>query len=129
MPELITRKRAPYPVFAGSMPSTRDGRRENVIAGVDQDGGWHVEKEDTGPEIATDAPILFVPFGGIDYALTMGDLKEMMAGMRERHQRWRDRQKPTPDLTKAVKEFYSAILARRSGRKQFYFREGIPRGN
>lgn len=130
MPELIIRKRGAYPVFAGSMPSQRDGRRVNVIVGVDQEGDWSVEKEDVGPEVVTNAPILFIPFGGIDYALTMSDLKEMMAGMRESHQRWRDRQKPTPDLTKAVKEFAEAIIHYRNGRQQFstYSKEK-PHGN
>ena len=119
MTELIVKKRPPYPVFAGSLPSKRDGRRENVLAGVNQDGIWHVEKEDTGPEYGNDAPILFVPFGGIDYALTMDDLKEMMAGMRESHDKWRTEQNPTPDLTAAWKEFYSAVLHYQKGRTRF----------
>lgn len=129
MPEIIIRKKPPFPVFGGSMPSQRDGRRVEVIAGVDQDGNWHVEKEDKGPEHGCDSPILFVPFGGIDYALTMGDLREMVAGMRESHQRWRDKQPPVPDLTKAVKEFAAAILHRRNGRRQFYYEKGIPDGD
>ena len=119
MPEIITRGKAPFPVFGGSIPSQKGGRRVNVIAGVDQDGDWHVEKEDAGPELTTDLPILFVPFGGIDYALTMGDLKEMMAGMRESHQRWREKQAPTPDLTKAWKNFAARVLHAQKGRKRF----------
>jgi hypothetical protein len=96
-------------VFGGSLPSKKDGRRVNVLAGIDPDGNWHIEKEDTGPEHGNTDPILFVPFGGIDYALTMDDLKEMMAGMRERHVKWREQRPPTPDLTAAWKEFYSAV--------------------
>lgn len=124
MTGLIVKKRAPYPFFAGSMPSTSGGRRVNVIAGVDADGSWNVEKEDVGAESVQNAPILFVPFGGVDYALTMGDLKEMMAGMRESHQKWRDKQ-PVRDLTKDVKNFAEAIIHKRNGRKVYHMKEGI----
>ena len=119
MAEIIIKGKPPYPVFGGSLPSQRDGRRVNVLAGVDQDGVWHVEKEDTGAEQGNAEPILFVPFGGVDYALTMDDLKEMMAGMRESHNKWRDEQAPTPDLTEAWKEFYAAVLHYQKGRTRF----------
>ncbi len=129
MTEIICRPKAPFPLFGGSLPSTKGGRRVDVIVGVDQDGNYHVTKEDMGAEAATDAPILFVPFGGIDYSLTMGDLREMMDGMRESHQRWRDKQKPTPDLTKAWKNFAARVLHHQKGRKRFYYEKGIPDGN
>ena len=129
MAESIVRRKRPFPVFGGSLPSRRGGRRVDVLASVDQDGDWHVEKEDQGAEGATDQPILFVPFGGIDYGLTMADLREMMAGMRESHQRWRDKQPPTPDLTKAWKEFAAYVLHHRNGRRQFYYKKGGLNGN
>lgn len=124
MTELIVRKKF-YPVFGGSLPSTRGGRRSTVLAGVDQDGGWSIDSEDVGNEYGSNEPILFVPFGAIDYALTKKDLKEMMAGMRERHNTWRERQAPTPDMTKRLKEFCEIIVNRAKGRQQFYFKEGI----
>ena len=96
---------------------------------MDQDGKWHVNKEDVGPEVTCDQPILFIPFGGIDYALTKSDLKEMMAGMRESHQKWRDKQPPTPDLTKAVKELAARVLHAQKGRKRFATGKGVPSGD
>ncbi|TET14952.1 MAG: hypothetical protein E3J81_05865 [Dehalococcoidia bacterium] len=125
MVEIINRKPRSYPVFGGSLPSTRGGRRSVVLAGVDQDGNWDIQSEDTGPEYGNDEPILFLPFGAIDYALSKDDLKEMLAGMRERHLSWRSQQPDLPDLTKAVKEFYSALLHYRDGRRQFSIKEGI----
>lgn len=124
----IFRGPQPYPVFAGSLPSQSGGRRVVVLGGVDPNGDWDIQKEDVGPEHGHNEPILFVPFGGVDYALTLADLKEMLAGMRERHQRWRDEQPPTPDMTAAVKDFCQAIVDRKNGRQQFYMKETI-RGN
>ena len=128
MTEIIIRKRNPYPVFAGSLPSKRGGRRSLVLAGVDADGEWDVQKQDLGAERDANEPILFVPFGAVDYALTMSDLKEMVAGMRDRHLAWRRRQPPTPDFTLALKNFAQAIIDRRNGRKQFYIKETISNG-
>lgn len=125
MPEIIIRPSRSYPVFGGVLPSQNGGRRSLILASVSQDGKWNAETEDLGPENACDQPILFVPFMGVDYALTKGDLKEMLAGMRERHQKWRDERPPPPDFTKALKEFCEIILSRARGRQQFYFREGI----
>lgn len=125
MPEIIIRKKAPYPVFGGSLPSQKGGRRVTVLAGVDQDGGWHAEVDDTGEERLSNEPILFVPFGGVDYALNKRDLKEMIAGMRERHLKWREEQAPRPDLTAALKEFCAAIIHYQKGRQRFFFKEGI----
>lgn len=127
MTEIIIRPKRPFPVFAGSIPSQRGGRRVNVLASIDQDGKWHIEKEDLGVEVA-DEPVLFVPFGGIDYALTKDDVKEMLAGMRERHQRWRENQPDPPDFTKALKDYYAALLHWQKGRQQFYIKEGAPKG-
>ena len=110
-------------MFAGSLPSQRGGRRNVVLAGVNADGAWDIQKEDQGSEPGLQEPILFVPFGGVDYALSVDDLKEMLAGMREKHQAWRDRQAPVPDMTAAVMDFHQAILDRRNGRKQFYVKE------
>jgi len=117
-----------YPVFGGSLPSTRGGRRSVVLAGVDQDGCWNIESEDAGGEHGSNEPILFIPFGAIDYALNKEDIKEMMAGMRERHNEWRKRQPPPPDMTKAVKDFCQIIVDRAKGKKQFYIKEGMPHG-
>ena len=125
MTGIIVRKRDPYPVFAGSLPSKTGGRRSLVLAGVDQDGTWDVQKEDLGAEKDSNEPVLFVPFGAVDYALSMRDLKEMVAGMRDRHLAWRDRQAPTPDLTLAFKNFAQLILDRANGRKQFFFKETL----
>lgn len=119
MTAIIIGKPKTYPVFAGSMPSQVGGRRNIVIGSVDPDGNWDIKKEDQGPERDCNEPILFVPFGGVDYALTVEDLKEMVAGMRERHQSWREKQAPTPDLTLAAKNFAQRILDSRNGRKQF----------
>lgn len=120
MTEIIIRKPRSYPVFAGSLPSTKGGRRSTVLAGVDQDGRWDIQKEDMGPENGLDEPILFVPFGAVDYALSISDLKEMLGGMREKHLKWREQQAPVPDLSTALKEFYSALLHYQKGRQQFY---------
>ena len=128
MTAIISRKPKSYPVFAGSMPSMRDGRRVIVLGGIDQDGQWDMQKEEVGPEHGCNAPILYVPFGGVDYALTMADVKEMLAGMRESHQSWRERQPPLPDLVLAVKQFAQAIIDRRNGRQQFYMKETIRNG-
>lgn len=127
MTEIIIKERRPYPVFAGSMPSRTGGKRTLVLAGVNQDGEWRVQSEDSGREDSTNQPILFVPFGAIDYALTMNDLKEMVAGMRERHERWRDRQPDPPDFTARLKEWAEILKSRLSGKQQFYFKEGIPK--
>ncbi len=116
---IITSREKTYPVFAGSMPSGAGGRRNVVIGSVDQDGKWDIRKEDQGAERDSNEPILFVPFGGVDYALSLEDLKEMLAGMRERHLSWRAKRPPTPDMTLATKEFAQRILDRRNGRKQF----------
>jgi len=125
--EIVIRKKS-YPVFGGSLPSTRGGRRSIVLAGIDQDGKWSIQKEDVGAEHGSNEPILFVPFGAIDYALTKEDLKEMMAGMRERHNKWREQQAPTPDMTKRLKEFCEIIVDRAKGKQQFYFKEGMTHG-
>ncbi len=117
-----------YPVFGGSLPSTRGSRRSTVLAGVDQDGNWNIDSEDAGDEHGSNEPILFIPFGAIDYALTKEDVKEMMAGMRERHNEWREKQPPPPDLTKAVKDFCQIIVDRAKGKRQFYIKEGMPHG-
>ena len=116
---VIVGKPRSYPMFAGSLPSTKGGRRSLVLAGVDPDGNWDIQKEDAGAEYGNNAPILFVPFGGIDYGLTKGEVKEMLAGMNEKHQKWRDEQPPIPDLTKRMKEFYSVLLHYQKGRKHF----------
>lgn len=129
MTEIIIRPKRPFPVFAGSIPSQTGGRRVNVLASIDQDGKWHIEKEDLGLERdLPNEPVLFVPFGGIDYALSKEDVKEMLAGMRERHQAWRDNQPPPPNFTKALKEHYAALLHWQKGRQQFYIKEGVPKG-
>lgn len=125
MSNLIFRKPPSYPLFAGSLPSMTGGRRVVVLAGIDQDGAVDIQKEDVGTEQNRQEPILYVPFGGVDYALTMADLKEMLAGMRERHQEWRARQPPTPDLTNRVKEFCQIIVDRRNGRKQYHMKETL----
>lgn len=117
-----------YPVFGGSLPSTKGGRRSVVLAGVDQDGAWNIDSEDAGSEHGSNEPILFVPFGVVDYALTKDDLKEMMAGMRERYKKKRADQPPPPDMTKAVKDFCQIIVDRAKGKQQFYFKEGMPHG-
>jgi len=119
MTHIIIRQPRPYPVFAGSIPSRTGGRRNVVLGSIDQDGKWDIQKEDQGPEQGSNEPILFVPFGAVDYALTLEDLKEMVAGMRESHMNWRERQPPMPDMTLAVKEFCQAIIDRRNGRQQF----------
>lgn len=119
MTEVIIRKKAPFPVFGGSIPSQKGGRRVELIVSVDQDGNYHVDKEDAGAEALCETPILFIPFGGIDYALTRTDLKEVMAGMRESHQRWREKQAPIPDMTKAWKDFAARVLHAQKGRKRF----------
>ena len=128
MVEIIIRGPRTYPVFGGSLPSTRGGRRSLVLAGVDPDGNWNIDSEDVGEEHGNNEPILFVPFGAIDYALNKEDLKEMMAGMRERHNEWRERQPPPPDLTKALKDFCQIIVDRDKGKRQFFLKEGMPHG-
>ena len=69
-----------------------------------------------------------MPFGGIDYALSKEDLKEMLAGMREKHLRWRENQPPPPDFTTRLKEFYAALIHWQRGRQQFYIKEGLNDG-
>ncbi len=120
MVETIIGKPRSYPVFGGSLPSMRGNKRVIVLAGVDPDGNWDIQREEIGPEHGHNEPILFVPFGAIDYALSKEDLKEMMAGMRERHNQWRERQAPTPDMTKRLKDFCEIIVNRAKGRTQFY---------
>jgi hypothetical protein len=116
---VIIGKPRTYPVFGGSLPSMKGGRRSVVLASVDPDGNYTIEKEDAGAE-GSSGPILFVPFGGIDYPMNKEDLKEMMAGMRERHNEWRERQAPVPDMTKRLKDFCEIIVNHAKGRKQFY---------
>ena len=128
MAGVIIKKPRSYPVFGGSLPSTRGGRRSMVLAGVDQDGNWDIQKEDVGPEYGYDEPILYVPFGAIDVPLNMEDLKEMLAGMRESHKRWRDKQPVTPDLTKLTKEWAEKLVDVYSGRKRFFIK-GEVNGN
>lgn len=125
MAELIFKRKRPYPVFGGSLPSRTGGRRTVVLGSISQDGEWEVEAEDQGAERGSDEPILFVPFGGIDYALNKADLKEMIAGMRERHQRWRDKQPPAPDFNKLVREWCEMLLDHYKGRQRFYFKETL----
>jgi len=117
----------PYPVFGGSIPSKRGGRRSLVLASIDQDGNYTTQVEDQGSEYGLEEPILFVPFGGIHYALTKDDLKEMIAGMRESHMRWRERQEPTPDFTARQQEWGEILQKRLSGRQHFYMKEGMAR--
>jgi len=118
--EIINRKPRSYPVFGGSLPSMTGNKRVIVLAGVDPDGNWDIQREEVGPERGNNEPILFVPFGAVDYALTKEDLKEMMAGMRERYHKKRAEQPPTPDMTKQLKDFCEIIVNRAKGRTQFY---------
>lgn len=125
MAGIIIKPGRTYPVFGGSLPSRSGGRRTLVLSSISQDGEWKVEAEDQGPEEGTNDPILFVPFGAVDYALTKEDLREMVAGMRERHQRWREKQPPPPDFNKLVREWLEVLKARLRGRQQFYFERTI----
>lgn len=96
-----------------------------VLSSITQEGQWQVEAEDQGAE--GDEPILIIPFGGINYSLSMDDVKEMAAGMRERHLRWRDRQPPPPDFNARLKEWAEILKQRLSGKQQFYMGKGIPK--
>lgn len=117
---VIIGKPRSYPVFGGSLPSMRGNKRVIVLAGVDPDGNWDIQREEVGPEHGCNEPILFVPFGAVDYALSKDDLKEMMAGMRERYHKKRAEQPAIPDMIKRLKDFCEIIVNRAKGRTQFY---------
>lgn len=128
MAGIIIKPKRTYPVFAGELPSRAGGRRSVVLASIDQDGRWTTETEDIGAEQDTNQPILFIPFGGIDYALNKADVKEMLEGMRERHRKWREKQPPPPDWMKLLRGYVELVKHYRNGRQQFYMKAGVPNG-
>ncbi|HUT60020.1 MAG TPA: hypothetical protein VNA25_19415 [Phycisphaerae bacterium] len=116
--EIISKGRR-YPLFAGSIPSRRGGRRTLVLSSIDREGVCRTETEDLGAESGHDGPILIVPFCGIDFELNRNDLKEMVAGMRESHKKWRAKQPPPPDFNNILRLAVEIHKHRRNGRRQF----------
>jgi len=119
-PHLIFKDADPTkkPVFFGEIASKTGGKRLFGSWGMDADGQWAGETEEMGN--LQDAPgFFYLPIFGGGLNMSRSDMREFVAGMRERREQQAKDRPPPPNLIERYRELHELRKRLLKGHMQF----------